>query len=234
MTSADSSYNLTRDPLFLITAAFFALLTTVMPAFMGQVRVTPLLQTLALMVFLAIVLRKGSMKTALILMSVWLIIQVAILALMTGFFMDQVERSIPGGFDLRTGLVAWLYAGSPLPDGLRSEPMARLIEIAGVTAGALLTGGLLGVWFLMRAANQAGFSMGVFLAGLSHGGTLPPFFLLWTVLRIAGYAGLVALLAEPLWTQNWALDFYVKQRGRLFLIAAALILASLTLEALLS
>ena len=234
MSSIDSSYNLTRDPLFLITAAIFALLTTALPAFMGQVRVMPLLQTLALTVFLAITLRKGDVRATFTLLGVWLVIQVVILALMTGFFMNRVERSIPAGFDLRTGLVAWLYAGSHLPDGLRSEPVARLVEIVGVTAGALLTGGLLGVWFLMQATNQAGFSAGVFLAGLSHGGTLPPFFLLWTVLRIAGYAGLVALLAEPLWTQNWSLDFYVKQRNRLFLIAIALILASLTLEVLLS
>ena len=234
MASTDSSYTLTRDPLFLITAAFFALLTTAMPALIGQIRIMPLLQTLALMVFLAITLRKGSMKTALMLMGVWLVVQVVTLMLMTGFFMDQVERSISGGFDLRTGLVAWLYAGDPLPDGLRSEPMARLVEIAGVTAGALLTGGLLGVWFLMQTANQGGFSMGVFLAGLLHGGTLPPFFLLWTVLRIAGYAGLVTLLAEPLWTKNWSYKFYVKQRGRLFLIAIALVLASLALEVLLS
>jgi len=54
------------------------------------------------------------------------------------------------------------------------------------------------------------------------------------MLRIAGYAGLVTLLAEPLWTKNWSFKFYVKQRGRLFLIAITLVLASLTLEILLS
>ncbi len=234
MASTGSSYNLTQDPLFLITAAFFALLTTAMPAFMGQMRVMPLLQTLVLTIFLAITLRKGGIGAALMLMGVWLAVEMVTLTLITGFFMEQVERAIPGGFDLGVGLVAWLYAGDPLPNGLDSEPVARLVEIVGVAAGALLTGGLLGVWLLMQAANQAGFSMGVFLAGIFRGGTLPLFFLLWTVLRIAGYAGLVALLAEPLWTQNWSLNFYVKQRGRLFLIAIAFILASLTLEILLS
>jgi len=232
MTSADSHYNLTRDPLFLITAGLFALLTTAMPAFMGQVKTMPLLQTVALMVFLAITLRRGSIKTALILMGVWLAVQIVALALMTGFFINQVERSIPHGFDLRTGLAAWLYAGAALPRGPASEPMARGVEIAGIMAGALLTGGLLGVWFLMQAANQAGFSIGVFLAGFFHGGTLPPLFLFWTGLRIAGYAGLVALLAEPLWTKNWSFNFYVKSRGRLFLIAFAFVLAGLALEIL--
>ena len=234
MNSTDSSYNLTRDPIFLITAAFFAILTTAMPAFMGQVRTMPLLQTAALVVFLAISLRKGGIGAALMLMAIWLVVQIALLALMADLFMDQVERSIPAGFDLRTGLAAWLYAGAPLPNGPASAPVARLVEIASITAGTLITGGLLGVWFLMKATNQAGFSLGVFLSGLPQGGTLPFTFLLWTGLRLAGYASLVALLAEPLWTQNWSFNFYVKQRGRFFLIAIALVLAGLILEILLS
>lgn len=46
--------------------------------------------------------------------------------------------------------------------------MASLIEALGVTLGASLTGGVVGVWFLVRMANLAAFSAGHLLGVLAN------------------------------------------------------------------
>ena len=53
---------------------------------------------------------------------------------------------------------------------------------------------------------------------------------LWAILRTLGYAGAVILLAEPLLTSNWQLSFYWRNRRRLLLFTATLLLTGLLLE----
>lgn len=230
--STEPNYSVTRDPLFLITVAFFVPLTTVIPAIMGQPQLMPLMQSLALTLFLAIALRNRDMRQALFVVTIWVVLQLMSMALLGALAPTQVEQAVPDGFALRTGLVEWIYTSAPAPGLLQASPMVRLLEIIAVIGGALLTGGLIGAWVLVRTVNQVGFSVGILLTGLEDisvlVATIP-----WTLLRISGYAGLVALFAEPLWSRNWSPKFYIEQRKKLALVAVALLLASIILEAFL-
>jgi hypothetical protein len=70
----------------------------------------------------------------------------------------------------------------------------------------------------------------VLLSALESGGdavyTLP----LWTLVRVAGYAAGVVLLAEPLLTYTWSPRHYWRNRRGLILFALSLTAAGLALE----
>ena len=229
---AEPEYRVVRDPIFLVTVAFFAPLTTVLPALMGQQQLMPIMQTLALVAFLAVALHHRDMRQAVFVMAIWVGIQLAIVMLLGAFFPATVEQAIPDGFALRTGVVEWIYADINPPVSVQATPIARLLEIVAVIGGTLFTGGLIGGWILVRTINQVGFSIGVLL-GEVEDILLLVAFLPWSLLRIAGYAGLVLLLAEPLWSRNWSFGFYSEHRKRLFYVTIALLLTSLVLEAFL-
>jgi hypothetical protein len=96
-----------------------------------------------------------------------------------------------------------------------------------------VTGGLLGVWFLVRATNLAAYGAGSLWqsSGIASNvlGGLP----VWTLLRLAGYAAAIVLLAEPLLTSNWSLPYYLTKRRRLLLVSAILLGSGLLLELIL-
>jgi hypothetical protein len=227
------STSLLHDPLFYITLGFFALLTTGLAAAMGQPRFLPLSQTVALFVFLWMALRQSSVREALWILAIWLVVQIATMILVTRFAPGQVEQAIGNGFFYRMDFLAWFYAGDELPASLTTQPVARLIELAGVLLGSLVTGGLLGVWFLVRAANLAAYSAGALWQSSGFVGYLFAGLPLWTVLRLAGYASFVALLAEPLLTGRWSPGAHLQRRRNLLLIAAGLLLLGLLLELIL-
>ncbi len=54
----EKEYNLSRDPVFFAMVGFFALLTTGFPLVLGQFRFLPLVQALALAIFLLVALRR--------------------------------------------------------------------------------------------------------------------------------------------------------------------------------
>lgn len=228
-----TDYNLLDDPLFYITLGFFALITTALPAALGQVWFLPIGQTLALFVFLTLAVRRRALRPALTILGIWLAVQLVALILVTWLLPAQVEGAIRNGFDYRTSFLAWFYAGEPLPNGLRAQPLGRLVELVGVLVGSLLTGGLAGVWFLVRATNLAAFGAGSLWASseatLNGLGGLP----LWTLLRLAGYAGGIVLLAEPLLTRNWSFAYYLTERRTLILVAILLLVSGLLLELIL-
>jgi hypothetical protein len=226
-------YSLVRDPVFYVMLAFFALLTTAMPAALGQPRFLPFAQTVALFAFLALAIRQRKVPQAVLILAIWLALQIIALILTTWLAPDQVERAINEGFEYRTAFLGWFYGAGALPASLSAQPAARLGELLGIIFGSLLTGGLLGVWFLVRAANLAAYGAGV----LGHDSGL--FFNsiaglpLWTLLRLAGYAGFVVLLAEPLFSRNWSPAYYLASRRRLLLISVTLLGLGLLLEVVL-
>ena len=73
---------------------------------------------------------------------------------------SHAERAIDNGFMQRAMTSEWYFARSPLPAGIVEQPLAGIVEIAGILLGSLLTGGLVSAWFLMRMANLAAFSAG--------------------------------------------------------------------------
>ena len=111
--------------------------------------------------------------------------------------------------------------------------MARIVELLGVTLGSLLSVGLIGIWFLVRALNLAAFNTGVLLVVSDKPLAFLEAIPFWSLLRIGGYAGFVILLAEPLLTSNWNPLFYLRERRRLLLVSIILTLVGLLLEVIL-
>jgi hypothetical protein len=227
------AYSLLSDPLFYIMLGFFALLTTVLAAGLGQPRFLPISQSIVLFAFLTVALRRGLVRPALYTVGLWLIVQIGAMIGTTMFAPQQSEQAIADGFAYRTSLNAWLYGVEALPAGLVVAPRDRLFEIVGILVGSLVSGGLVGLWFLMRAVNLVAYGAGALwqqtgsLTGLLAG--LP----LWSLLRLAGYAGFVILLAEPFFTGNWRLHHYWTERRRLLLASTLLLILGLLLELIL-
>ncbi len=227
------SYSLTRDPTYYLTVSFFALLTTAMPALLGQPRFLPFLQAITLTIFIAIPLRKGHLRGALNVMALWLILQFGLMTLLSWAFGGLVERAIANGFAYRGELTSWFYSGAILPGSLQAAPLARLVEVIGIIVGSVFTAGLIGAWFLVRAVDLAGFGTGTLLTSLDAPALILRVIPIWSLVRITGYAGLVTLLAEPLLTNIWSPTHYWHHRQRLLLVSLGLIIAGLLLELIL-
>lgn len=198
----EKEYNLSRDPVFFATVGFFALLTTGLPVVLGQFRFLPIVQSVALTVFLFVPLRQRDLRSALIVVFLWLGLTMAAVFALTWYDAVRVESAFEDGFMYRAAFAEWYYAdnaqSSPLPASFATQPLASIVEIAGIILGSLLTAGLVGAWFLMKAANLAAFG------AASLAPTLPnPLWILvalpvWSILQVIGGGGLLVLLAEPL------------------------------------
>lgn len=226
-------YQLTRDPVFFVMAGFFALLTTALPAILGQFRFMPISQTLVLAIFLIVAMRRRDLRAGLLLLAVWLLLaMLALIALML-IAPGQVERAFTDGFMHRAMLSEWYFANSPLPASFVTQPFASLLEIAGVTLGALVSGGVVGVWFLVRMANLAAFSAGHLLGILGSPLWIVVALPIWSVLQLIGASGLVAVCAEALLADRFALGAWLARRRRALLVSGAIFAAGLMAEWLL-
>ena len=221
-------YDLTKDPIYYITFGFFALLTTALPAVLGQPNFLPIAQTVALTLFLAVPLRRGLVGRGILVLSVWLILQTLMMIVGTALLPVVFERAIHDGFAYHRSLLEWSVTGQDLPGWLLNSPGSRLVDLFGVLLGSLLSAGLVGIWFLMRAVNQFAYAVGRLAmegpAGLFLG--LMP----WRLSMIAGYAGFVVLLAQPLLNNTWNPAFYVTRQRRLITVSIALVAVGLLLE----
>lgn len=225
-------YSLVNDPIYYVTVVLFALLTTGLPAVIGQPIFMPLAQTLALFTFLIIPLRQGLIRRAVLVMALWLVTQFVVILVVTLWVEQRVQEAFADGFLYRMAYVNWFYAaGDALrPDGFVVRPLARLLELIGITVGSLFTLGLVGIWFLVRAVNLTAFSMGALMLAVGEATAIIAALPLWSLIRIAGYAGIVIVLAEPLLTSNWNPLFYLRERRRLLLVSVILLLLGLLLE----
>jgi hypothetical protein len=227
------AYQLTGDPIFYITVGFFAFMTTGVPGLMGQPNFMPIAQALGLTVFTAIPLRRGELKNAVMVVALWLGIQLLIMTAITMLAPLQASRAIAEGITYRMDLVTWAYTGDELPRSLLEAPLARLGEVVGVLLGSLLTGGLVGSWFLVRAVDLLGYSVGTLTREVVPALGLLLALTPWRLLTIAGYSGFFLLLAQPILTNHWQPAYYLKEQRRLILWSAGLLVAGLLLEALL-
>jgi hypothetical protein len=169
---------------------------------MGQFRFLPIIQALALTVLLLVPLRRRDLRSALIVVFLWLALAMLTVFAITWLDPLRVEVAFENGFLHRAAYAEWYYAAdartSPLPASFATQLLPSLVEILGIVLGSLLTGGLVGAWFLMKVANLAAFSAASLLL------TLPNFLWIfvalpvWSILQIGGGGGLLVLLAEPL------------------------------------
>jgi hypothetical protein len=221
---------LLQDPIFYVMLVVFALLTTGLPALLGQSWLLPLSQTAALTAFVAVAARHNSVKHAIVVMAIFLAIQFALIFLLTLLADQRVETAISDGFRFRAAMAEWAYGGALLPTGWRSRPLGNLAGFVAMSVGAYLTGGLAGIWILVRTVNQTAFSAAGFLllpgdpAGLLIG--LAP----WTMLKIAGGVMLVAVLAQALWTNTWSPGALLQRNRRTLLIGALLLILAVLAE----
>ena len=228
-TGADA-YSITDDPIFYGTVIMFALLTTIMPAILGQPRFLPVVQTLALTVFLAMTVRRQKMRQIVAVLLIWLFIQFTLMLLLSWAAPGSLEHAIADGFDRRIAFRTWLFGNGVLPDSLWARPVGRIGELFLITIGGALTAGLLAVWILVRSVNLAGFYLGSLLIDFPSLLALWIGLPLWTLLRLAGYAGWTVLAAEPLLVKNWSPGHLLQKRRRLLLISTACVALGLLLE----
>lgn len=227
MTHHDS---ITRDPIYYVTVAIFALLTTVLPALLGQPRFLPIIQTLSLTIFVAITLHRRHPRGALNIMAGWLLFQFVLMTLLTCIFPLQVESTIVDGFAYRGAITAWFFGGASHPNTLSTNPGAFLLEVAEIVVGSLATAGLVGNWILMGIVNQTAYATGILLSSLANPGQAFLVIPYWTLLRIAGYAGLTILSAMPVLTGTWSPTYYWQNHRRLLLVSVGLLIAAVIVE----
>lgn len=228
-------YTLIHDPLFYITVGFFALLTTGFPAIIGQPLFMPLIQTLVLFIFLSIPVRQRLLPQALLVMGVWYVVQALTMLSLTLFFANYVQYAFADGFTYSMQYAEWFYSVPDVlrPDSFAAQPVGRTVELLGILLGTLLSGGVIGIWFFVRALNLTIFSMGGLMLVMENSAALLAALPLWGILRTLGYAGAVVLLAEPLLTGNWNPFYYWRNRRQLIIATSALVVAGLLLEFLL-
>ncbi len=226
-------YDLLSDPVFYGTVAFFAFLTTALPGALGQVNFMPLVQALALTVFLGMALKRRRLSVALRVAVLWIGVQFLTMVGVSTLLPGQAERAIPGGFYYRTGLLEWGYTGEWLPGGLLTQPRSRLLELLGVSLGSLVTAGLVGAWVLVREVNQLAFSWVALSRQIPSG--MGPFLGLmpWRWVELAGDVGLVLLFAQPMLRNAWQPRTYWVEQRRLVQATLVLTAGGLALDLLL-
>ncbi|MBO9393146.1 hypothetical protein [Caldilinea sp.] len=227
------AYQLTRDPVFYLMAVLFALFTTGLSAFLGQLRFMPISQTIALSLFMALALRRRDLRAALSVVALWLVTTMLVLIVLTLLAPTQVERAFADGFLHRAAFSEWYFTGSPLPASFTAAPFAKTLEIAGITVGSLLTGGVVGVWSLVRLANLTAFSAGHLLGVLESPLWIFVALPIWSLLQLVGATGLVALCAEPMLVDRFAFRQWLQRRRRELAIFGALYAIGLIAEAVL-
>ncbi len=218
--------SLTRDPFFYTTVAMFALILTGFPALLGQFRLMPLGQSVTLFIFFAMCIRRGDLRAALRVLAIWAIVQVATLALISWTLPRLTEQAIADGFNQRVLYLTWFYGGERMPATL----VGRAVEVVGVLLGSLVSGGLLGLWFFARALNRLGFFTGALIGSVDNVLMIIPALNPWTLLRLVGYGGLIAVLGEPLLGGRWSPAFYLRERRRLLVISLVALVLGLLLE----
>jgi len=228
-------YSISNDPFFYVTVTFFALLTTALPALIGQPIFLTIAQTLALFIFVLVTLHRRLIRQTVFVLALWLSVQFLTFLFATLFAQERVQIAIPNGFAYGMSYIEWFFgiSDSLRPDSFVAQPLARVIELLGVTVGTLLSAGLIGIWFLVRAVNLAAFHMGVILLVNDNSAALLGAIPLWALMRIAGFAALVIVLAEPLLTSNWNPLFYLRQRRRLLFFALGFTVGGYLVEFLL-
>ncbi len=228
-TAPPTAPSLTRDPVFYATVAIFALILTGFPALLGQFRLLPLLQAVALFVFFAMCLRRGDVRAALRVLAIWGLAQLLAMVLIAWLLPRLAEQAIAEGFNQRVLYLTWFYGGERMPATL----IGRAVEVVGVLLGSLISGGLVGLWFFVRAINRLGFFTGSLISSVDNVLMVIPALNPWTLLRLIGYGGLITVLGEPLLAGRWSPTFYLRERRRLLGISLVALALGLLLELLL-
>lgn len=229
MTPASTKpYSIVNDPLYFGVVVFFAAITTALPAALGSRWLLLIAQTIALFAVTFVAWRKGTALRAAAVLLTWVIVQFAVFFAIAVYFAG-VERAINDGFEYRSALLAWIYGAGGLPNSWNDRFAGRLIELVGITVGSTISGGLIGIGFLVRNINLYAFGAATAWATSGSISTLFAALEPWWLLRIVAYVGLIATCALPGYTGKWnPATWQPKERwlllNSLLLLAIALVL----------
>jgi len=228
-----AAYSILTDPIWYITGAFFALLTTALPAAFQQAWLLPLLQTVALWTLLLPAIRRAALRPILSMPTLWVVIQGLTFFALTLLAPNPTEVAVGNGFTYQADLLAWLYTQTPLPASLATQPLLRIIELAGILLGAVLTGGGVAIWFLARSVNLYAFGAAAVLNAGGNVGTLLGALEPWWLLRLAAFILIIALLSSPGFTGEYNPAAWPAPRRRALWWGIGLLALALLLELLL-
>lgn len=221
-------HSITNDPIYYVTVIFFILITTALPALLGQPRFLPIIQTLALAFYTMLPLRHRNLRGAILVITLWLTLQFLTIAILTALLPARIESAFTDGFIFRGQITAWFFAGAPNPNALTF--IGALIELLTVTLGSLITAGIAGIWILTTTTNEAAYSVGILSRTIINPAQ---FFLIipyWALLRTAGYAALTLTCAMPLLTYIGNPSYYWQHYRKLILVGLILVVLGILAE----
>lgn len=224
-------YSIVADPLFYGVVVFFALISTALPAALGQRWLLPIGQSVALWMLCFVAWRKGTALDAARVLALWAATQ--FVAFFVAVYFTGGDGAIADGFAYRQALLEWVFGVGALPASWATEPVWRVVETLGVTIGSTLSGGILGVWLLVRSVNLYAFGAATALAATGSVWGMVAALEPWWLLRIVAYAGIVATFALPGYTGRWTPAGWSLGERRLFWTSLGLLVAALLLEVLL-
>jgi hypothetical protein len=230
--TARKPYSIVNDPLYFGVVIFFAALATGLPAALGSRWFLLIAQTIALFILTFVAWRNGTALRAAAVLLTWVIVQAVSFFVITLIF-EGAETAISDGFEYRSALLAWIYGAGALPASWGDSLAGRLIQLVGVTVGSTISGGLIGIGFLVRSVNL--YAFGAATAWVTSGSVwgllaaLEP----WWLLRILAYIGLIATCALPGYTGKWNPGQWQPAERWLLINSFILLAVALTLELIL-
>lgn len=221
---------ITLDPLYYVILAFFALLTTALGMWLKSPWFMAFAQTAALWLFALATFRQRSVTRALLVLGLWCALQFFVVGGLTLIAPSRAEAAIGNGFLYREALLEWHFTGESLPASWLLQPLARGAELLGVTVGAAISAGLLGIWFLVRLVNLYAFGLAAMAQvtgepSLVFTGLAP-----WLALRILGSIATIASLGQVGFTGVWNPLHWPALQRRTLWIGIALLVAGLLVE----
>lgn len=227
--AARKPYSIVNDPMYFGVVIFFAALATGLPAALGSRWFLLFAQTIALFILTFVAWRNGTALRAAAVLMTWVIVQ-GVSFFFIALFFEGAESAINNGFEYRSALLAWIYGAGALPGSWSDTLVGRLIELVGVTVGSTISGGLIGIAFLVRSVNL--YAFGAATAWMTSGSVwgllaaLEP----WWLLRIGAYVGLIATCALPGYTGKWSSSQWQPAERWLLINSFILLVVALSLE----
>lgn len=218
--------------------AFGILVTTALPIFLEQRVCLPVLSAAVVVPMFIWALREGRPRKAIQLGLFWAIVQSTVVVATTIVLSNQAVHAVLGGLEFQSDWLTWITHGVLVP---RSPALSlahtgfELVIYAGLM---FLTGGVGGLIALTVAMNRFNFVAATLLTQ-----AVQPLLMLasawpvWTIVRLAAYLTVGAVLAEPIARFNLRIGFLTgwwRGRRRLLAIGLGLFLFSLLLQMLLT
>ncbi|HEY2906872.1 MAG TPA: hypothetical protein VGJ29_13305 [Vicinamibacterales bacterium] len=201
----------------------------------GSPALVPLLNTLAGYPFMLDALRRGQIRLAVARMLVWALALAVCATLLSYGRPWQTDTLFINGAAYRQEMFAWVMSGR----GAESTPSQFIPQQAmhalGVSALALVSGGLLAMLMGAILMNYMGHYVGALAATSAHPAvTMVLGWHPWAVIRIASFVAIAIVLSTPLLGRLYAFRIDRDDARRIVVFGLVGLLADVVLKALLA